>query len=705
MSTAGRINKSKARFVPKRPTASGSTISRASRDPSSTAPASVTPKEAHVPLPPVGEEDPTLSQPRPPRAATKPPHAPASSSPASSFGPSDPSVRVTQACSSPEPSPPPSSFAFTPRDPTATPATSVAYPSQAASQHVDPSSSQASAFAGEASTSRLPPASNYNKSSRDKTSRIEERVAEESIDDAGSRIAGATTKKGTRSKGKERAQAPEELDSDHEDGDALDLQVQSKQSRTTAPANRSLRTRTRNPPIQSGRDDHGSPDRADGSGDGLDPGMDESDELEDGEAELAKDARPAKRRKNAARKEADAPLPTVDPSQTTMSQLADPNLKFDVGRPSERTLFFEQQKIDKKTAMKLKRQKMKERQKRIADGGASGEDEDEDDRDDRTRTGEDTDPQGVSGGRPRNTSPQALDAAEAMALIGATRSDQVDDPEGADTDENGDTDKDEEKQLDSAGKVGDRDEGEAEDEEDYSDLIETSYAPQMRIINGELVVDIESLEIDRSKPTDTGPREVIEESAQDRFVNSRSFSKKPGKAKKWTAEETDRFYDALSQFGTDFELISALFPGRSRREIKLKWTKEDKINSKKITAALMQRKKIDLDSYSKLSGQDLSGPAPLDPMDEIRRRRAKLEAEGHVGGGQRRGGDSGGHASGEQKGKSKRKRGPIDEAGAALFDESALALEQEAAERRRMEEEQAEEERQAMIDAMEAEED
>jgi hypothetical protein len=36
---------------------------------------------------------------------------------------------------------------------------------------------------------------------------------------------------------------------------------------------------------------------------------------------------------------------------------------------------------------------------------------------------------------------------------------------------------------------------------------------------------------------------VIEESAQDRFVNSRSFSKKPGKAKKWSIEDTERFYD------------------------------------------------------------------------------------------------------------------------------------------------------------------
>lgn len=91
-------------------------------------------------------------------------------------------------------------------------------------------------------------------------------------------------------------------------------------------------------------------------------------------------------------------------------------------------------------------------------------------------------------------------------------------------------------------------------------------------------------------------------------------------------------------------------------------------------------------------------------MDEINERRAKLEAEGHsIGGAGHRRGQDGSHGA-DKKVKGKKKRGPIDEAGAALFDDDAIAREQEEEERRKMEEEQAEEERQARIDAMEAEE-
>jgi hypothetical protein len=88
-------------------------------------------------------------------------------------------------------------------------------------------------------------------------------------------------------------------------------------------------------------------------------------------------------------------------------------------------------------------------------------------------------------------------------------------------------------------------------------------------------------------------------------------------------------------------------------------------------------------------------------MDEINERRAKLEAEGHLVGasGQRRG-PEGSHGV-DKKLKGKRKRGAVDEAGAALFDEEAIEREREAAERRRLEAEQEEEERQAMIDALE----
>ena len=113
---------------------------------------------------------------------------------------------------------------------------------------------------------------------------------------------------------------------------------------------------------------------------------------------------------------------------------------------------------------------------------------------------------------------------------------------------------------------------------------------------------------------------------------------------------------------------------------------------------------VDLDSYSKLSGQDLSGPMPDDPMDEINERRAKLEAEtGPTGNaGHRRGNDAGQGNLAEKKGKGKKKKGPIDEAGAELFDEENIRREQEEAEAARIQAEIEEEERQAAIDAAEA---
>ncbi|GAA5962216.1 hypothetical protein JCM3765_003903 [Sporobolomyces pararoseus] len=442
-----------------------------------------------------------------------------------------------------------------------------------------------------------------------------------------------------------------------------------------------------------------SPGEGDGSGSDRDGGKRKAQKRV---APPRKENEPERKQKKQKQKRGDSdPLPPVNPTQTTMSQLAAVDPDFEIGRPSERTLFFEKQKVDKKEAMKLKRIKMKQRRdRRIAGLPSDSEAEGQEG----AGVGDNgTNSKGKEKAGSKETSPQVLDAAKAMALIGGARQDGDDDDEpsggeGAGGGEIATTPKDGEEE-------DAEEEAEEEDGDDYGDLAETTFAPQMRIVDGVLVLDEDSLQIDRSKPTDTGPREVIEESAQDRFVNSRSFSKKPGKSRKWTTDDTERFYDALSQFGTDFELISALFPGRTRREIKLKWTKEDKINPKGITAALMRRKKIDLESYAKFSGQDLTGPTPADPMDEINERRAKLEAEGHStgGAGHRRGQDSS-HGT-DKKMKGKKKRGPIDEAGAALFDENAIAREREEEERRRLEEEQAEEERQARIDAMEAEED
>lgn len=49
---------------------------------------------------------------------------------------------------------------------------------------------------------------------------------------------------------------------------------------------------------------------------------------------------------------------------------------------------------------------------------------------------------------------------------------------------------------------------------------------------------------------------------------------------------------AVSQFGTDFEMIAALFPTRSRREVRNKFNKEDRLDPAYITSLIMKRKSI-----------------------------------------------------------------------------------------------------------------
>jgi len=57
-------------------------------------------------------------------------------------------------------------------------------------------------------------------------------------------------------------------------------------------------------------------------------------------------------------------------------------------------------------------------------------------------------------------------------------------------------------------------------------------------------------------------------------VNSGSFAKRVQAPGNWTDDETEKFYRLLGMFGTDFETISRLFPGKNRRAIKLKFNKE-----------------------------------------------------------------------------------------------------------------------------------
>jgi len=72
-----------------------------------------------------------------------------------------------------------------------------------------------------------------------------------------------------------------------------------------------------------------------------------------------------------------------------------------------------------------------------------------------------------------------------------------------------------------------------------------------------------------------------------KITTSNSF-KNINHSEKWTEEETKKFYRAIELFGTDFSLITKLFPNRNRNQIKNKFLKEEKVSKKKIDLIFQQ---------------------------------------------------------------------------------------------------------------------
>ncbi|PNY13604.1 transcription factor TFIIIB component [Trifolium pratense] len=59
------------------------------------------------------------------------------------------------------------------------------------------------------------------------------------------------------------------------------------------------------------------------------------------------------------------------------------------------------------------------------------------------------------------------------------------------------------------------------------------------------------------------------------LLNYQSFMEKTPRGK-WSTGDTEKFYEAIRQFGTDFTMIQQLFPDKTRHQIKLKYKKEER---------------------------------------------------------------------------------------------------------------------------------
>ncbi|XP_038707911.1 transcription factor TFIIIB component B'' homolog isoform X2 [Tripterygium wilfordii] len=74
------------------------------------------------------------------------------------------------------------------------------------------------------------------------------------------------------------------------------------------------------------------------------------------------------------------------------------------------------------------------------------------------------------------------------------------------------------------------------------------------------------------------------------YFNHQSYMNKTPRAR-WSKQDTELFYEAVRQFGTDFSMIQQLFPGRTRHQVKLKYKKEERQHPLMLSEAVTSRGK------------------------------------------------------------------------------------------------------------------
>lgn len=153
----------------------------------------------------------------------------------------------------------------------------------------------------------------------------------------------------------------------------------------------------------------------------------------------------------------------------------------------------------------------------------------------------------------------------------------------------------------------------AADQEGSNADIKSQAGPVMRIVNGEIVLDTASLQVDRHADAarNVGELEDVVENSLTRKINQASYGKR-SKTESWDEDMTDLFYRGLRMFGTDFMMISKLFPGRSRRQIKLKFNNEERRHPGRIKETLLgPSETIDIATYSEMTNTVYDDPRAI----------------------------------------------------------------------------------------------
>ncbi|XP_025033535.1 transcription factor TFIIIB component B'' homolog isoform X2 [Python bivittatus] len=125
--------------------------------------------------------------------------------------------------------------------------------------------------------------------------------------------------------------------------------------------------------------------------------------------------------------------------------------------------------------------------------------------------------------------------------------------------------------------------------------------PRVKVAeDGSIILDEESLTVEVLR---TKGQCVVEENDpifERGSTTTYSSFRKSYYTRPWSEKETDMFFLAISMVGTDFSMISQLFPHRGRIEIKNKFKREEKVNGWRIDKAFKEKRPFDFSLFTKL---------------------------------------------------------------------------------------------------------
>ncbi|XP_050312350.1 transcription factor TFIIIB component B'' homolog isoform X2 [Anthonomus grandis grandis] len=129
--------------------------------------------------------------------------------------------------------------------------------------------------------------------------------------------------------------------------------------------------------------------------------------------------------------------------------------------------------------------------------------------------------------------------------------------------------------------------GEREDAAEEED--NNMPVPQIKIgPSGEIILDEQSLVVENKKLAKQKEQMAKSNVVDGDFDTGYGVFKKVKRSTPWSEKETLKFYKALNCIGTDFTAMTQLFPKRTRRDLKMKFKKEEKLNRLLVNKAVRQ---------------------------------------------------------------------------------------------------------------------